>query len=458
MAGRAGRSGENSLPQDENEEDPQTLRNALLASNKYVALSDSDDDMQSDVSLAFSNTHTNKSNNNNTAKKTKKRKLTVDNANGNNSKSSSKPPPIFLKGISRAEVDKILSSLDAERNKFISKNLPDGIKVFAADTASHLKLREKLIAMQAKFQTHLLREEQTTKVVLHGLHEMELKELKNELSRERIFPADIKKLTIRKKMYDDHCVYLLYFKKTDKIRVADLRKTTAICYTRVRWEYYSIKRKAGENEGKAPIQCSNCMQFGHGGRNCFLDPVCIRCGESHKSIDCPLLSIINPETKAVERLTRIDDAKLKCGLCGQNHAANFSKCEKRKEFIDRRNKFNTKMQKKSKSSTQVGFKAAPELAQFNFPQINRSKRNGDAWTNFLEEPYSIQQNAHSSRQNQGSQQNRQQASANDDDLFDANELLSIFRELMSTLKTAKTRDEQIFALGQLVIKHCYGSR
>jgi hypothetical protein len=412
-----------------------TINDALLSRNMYAALSDDDDDMMSNLSLEFVNKRQSEN-----STKAKKRKIqNPGQENGNSSSKSSKPPPIFLKGISRADVEKILSSLDAERRNYLSKNLPDGIKVFAADTANYKLLREYLQANQAKFQTHLLREEQTTKVVLHGLHEMALSELKLELSRFQIFPVDIKTMNIRQKLYGDQCTYLLYFKKIDHVKISKLRETTAICYTRVRWEYYSNRRKG-------PLQCSNCMAYGHGGRCCFLDPRCIRCGQSHKSSECPLLDFINPQTNEIEKRNRIPENLLKCGLCGQNHAANFANCEMRKQFVERQQKYRQRTQKQPKVSQ------SPQWKSFDFPTIPQVHRNGNgtAWSNYLYEPPSIQQQPQMRDPRRNQSQNG--------DLFSPDELLNIFRELMSTLKTAQSREDQIYVLGQLVIKHCYGSR
>ena len=34
-----------------------------------------------------------------------------------------------------------------------------------------------------------------------------------------------------------------------------------------------------------PIQCGNCMKFGHGAENCWMDPKCIRCAVILTRID-----------------------------------------------------------------------------------------------------------------------------------------------------------------------------
>lgn len=398
----------------------------LLESNMYATLAKTNFDSTSVTSSL--------------SKKRKVKHLDIDDDNESFKSSSrpTKPPPIFIKGNSRAQVDKILSTLQAERSNFLSKLIPGGVKVFASDTANHILLREHLKACQVKFQTHALREEQMTKVVLHGLHSMELSVLKDELSRLEIFPAEIKTLAIRKKLNDDHCVYLLYFSKSSKIKLSELRETAAICYTRVRWEYYRNRRKG-------PIQCNNCMQYGHGGKYCFLDPLCIRCGESHKSASCPMITTIDPVTLKLQHVNRIPDEQLKCGLCGQNHTANSIKCEKRNEFIQRQQKYRSKTQRRpqdrrAQNFTRQTFMNAPQLTDFNFPQLNQPTTNERAWNNPKFPP---------------SHQQSQQASHN---LFNQNELLSIFRELMQSLSNAKSQQEQIWALGEIVIKYCNVSR
>ena len=63
---------------------------------------------------------------------------------------------------------------------------------------------------------------------------------------------------------------------------------------------------------KDPPQCTNCQEFGHTRTYCRLPPVCVRCGDIHKSKECPH--------------TRTDSNVKKCSNCGANHTANYRGC------------------------------------------------------------------------------------------------------------------------------------
>ena len=63
---------------------------------------------------------------------------------------------------------------------------------------------------------------------------------------------------------------------------------------------------------KGPPQCLNCQEFGHTKSFCKLPPVCVRCGDIHKSLECPY--------------SKSDITNRKCSNCGQNHTANYRGC------------------------------------------------------------------------------------------------------------------------------------
>lgn len=259
-----------------------------------------------------------------------------------------------------------------------------------------------------------------SKYVLHGYVDVPEATLLSQLNELQLEPLKVKKLTIKQKRYTDHCVFLIYFKKEDKIKISSLREVTAIEHVRVRWEYYS-------NRHRGPIQCSNCLLFGHGGNSCHLKPRCIRCGSQHKSMECPLLI----DNKTMTTRTKIPEKELKCANCGQRHTANYSKCETRQQFIERRNRYRQNTQHKA-PATQNIFQPAPQLDNFNFPRIR---------------PQKIQQNP---------QHSNQLIQNSPGDLFGPAELMEIFKEMMEKMQAASSKLQQISVLGEIVIK--YASR
>lgn len=277
--------------------------------------------------------------------------------------STPKPPPLFVKDGSLAQLRNNLTSKGIDNSKYNAKFVGPQIKITATNDADFSSIKEKLISGNSKFYTHQLRSEQTTKIVLHGLYKMTEEELTEKLSELGIKPSKVKIMTIHKQKYSDHCVYLLHFPKIQKMKISTLREIKAIDQVIVRWEFFRNKRKG-------PIQCSNCMLYGHGSLDCYLNPVCVRCGGGHKSKECAHLA----------GGQKIPDELVKCGLCGQNHTANYSKCIKRIEFMQRQEKYqrNTQGRKSQRKQPQhqqqqqqqqsFGFVDAPELQNFELPK------------------------------------------------------------------------------------------
>jgi hypothetical protein len=286
--------------------------------------------------------------------------------------------------------------------------------VFASDTATFKIFRDYLIANNCeKFFTHQLREEQLTKIVLHGMYDMELSDLKELLNEVGIKPTEIKKMSIHQKRYSDHCLYLLLFNKSEKVKISTLRETLSLNYVRVRWEYF-------QNRRLGPIQCTNCMSYGHGSKYCHLDPICIRCANNHASKDCPHL--VDPVTNAQRE--KIPDNLVKCGLCGQNHTANYTDCVKRVEFMERQERYRRKTQRRQPPIGQQPpqyFQNAPQLSNFHLPNNNNAPRESSV-----------------------------------NDLFSAHEIMPILSELMNALQGARSKQQQFLVIAEMAVKYCYG--
>lgn len=346
-------------------------------------------------------------------------------------KAAPKPPPINISGKSFTEVQQILASTSIPRTDYQTKLTPQGVRVFASNDDVYKLIYEKLRTDEAKFYTHQLREEQTTKFVLHGLYKMSETELLEKLAEADIKPSKVKTLTIRQQKYSDHCVYLLHFPKVLKMKISKLREIKAIDQVIVRWEYYKNKRNG-------PIQCSRCMQFGHGKQSCFLDPICMRCGNNHETNACEFLK--DPVTKEKVR-DKIEEKHVKCGLCGQNHTANFSKCEKRVEFINRQNLYRQRTQRRNRQQPSQpkqpeqprhAFRTAPELNDFNYPSM--PQRNQEIPNFRRREAAEVEPRT-------------------DGRLYTPSELMKIMAEIIRVSKTARNQEEQILAVSDIIDKY-----
>jgi hypothetical protein len=244
-------------------------------------------------------------------------------------------------------------------------------------------------------------------------------------------PLQVKKMIIKNKKFKDHCTFIVYFLKKDGIKIAELREIKVLSNIRVRWEFY-------QNRRQGPIQCSNCMKFGHGGKNCQLDPRCIRCSEKHKSIEC--LLIINQHSMSTR--TRIADSLLKCANCGQNHTANYSKCTSRIEIIERQKKYRIKTQPRKH---RFNLPQIPQFDDSNFPRLNTtgntSKFAQDTSTGAIPKNNNIP--------------SMRDILVASNDLFSPREMMEIFKEMWSKMQGAKTKLDQINIIGELVVKYAF---
>ncbi|KAG5666232.1 hypothetical protein PVAND_017808 [Polypedilum vanderplanki] len=234
--------------------------------------------------------------------------------NKQNNQISQKPPPINLFGITLQQLDNILKQLD--KINYELKLTTEGIKLFAKTISVYKNIRELLKKANVQYYTHQLREEQMTKMVLHGLPDSYVITIVQALNEVNLYPVMVKNMQIKNSRYDGHAVFLVYFMKKDNVRLSDLIENHRVVHCiRVKWEHY-------KNPSKGPTQCRNCHRYGHGSNHCAIAPRCVRCAKNHKSEDCPLLK--NEFGEIVRK--RIDESELRCALCGLNHAASFKNC------------------------------------------------------------------------------------------------------------------------------------
>ncbi|KAG5666355.1 hypothetical protein PVAND_014389 [Polypedilum vanderplanki] len=225
-----------------------------------------------------------------------------------------KPPPINIIGASLSQINTIFNKL--KLTGYEVKLTAQCTKVFNKTNDSFKIMKNALSEEKIQFFTHRLRDEQLTKVVLHELPKAEENDVKTAIENIGLQPVQIKKMTIKQIRYESHAVYLVYFKKLDKIKVSELNENYNIVESvRVKWDIY-------KNKNKGPTQCRNCQRFGHGSDNCSATPRCVRCAANHKSSDCPFL--YNDLGEKIQN--RINSVNLKCVHCQQQHAASSRDC------------------------------------------------------------------------------------------------------------------------------------
>lgn len=340
----------------------------------------------------------------------------------NPTQTQSKPPPITIINLNIVEIENKFKTLSIPRTSLEAQLCNVGVKIFVKNDKEYETLKAFCIQNQIEFYSHTTKNNRKIKMVLYGLPEMDTEEIENVLKEFNINPLDIKKMIVKEPKFELQCNYLLYFKKSDNIRISDLKQVRTLFQIKVRWQYY-VHRREG------PTQCSNCQRFSHGTENCYLKPKCIRCGKPHKSNDCPLRDPSNPTQKTPR-------ANLKCANCNGNHVASYQKCPARLEAIEKKKlvarKFKTSGPENHSSNT---FKNAPELNDFNYPSLSS---NTKAWHNG-----SIKNNILYSHHMKSTSSN----------LLSAQECYSIFNEFIDALINCETRVQQLKVIGEITFKY-----
>ena len=243
---------------------------------------------------------------------------------GNQQYPKHKPPPIVITSGSAEEIRRLANQVNNQPRSFLI-NIKKGTKTVTTENwEDYNNFIEVLKAKEHHFHTYSGKQERLMKFVLYKVPDMRIEELKEGLNAENISPIRIVKMTMKRKEYNEHQNYLLYFKgENQKGEQENLLKTLKnvkiVILYKPNWAIYKNKRNG-------PSQCSRCLQFGHGERGCNRPPICFRCSEQHDSKTCVHLSEDNK---------KVPNDKLKCHFCGEKHTAISPTCTKRTEIIDK---------------------------------------------------------------------------------------------------------------------------
>lgn len=206
----------------------------------------------------------------------------VDNQNKNKADTPRKlrNPPIIITGSNVSAVQNFCNSIITSK-KFEFKLLSIGIRVDVASKDEFDKLCEYLKKENISNFMYHTAETRPRKIILSGLHKMEIEDLRQTLESHGINPTDIKMLKLKQNRYyyDDQSVYLLYF-KPGAVKLSDLRNIKHIDHITVKWEPYTPR-----SHDKVP-QCRNCQMFGHSSINCNMPTRCLVCAGNHVTDSC----------------------------------------------------------------------------------------------------------------------------------------------------------------------------
>ena len=329
----------------------------------------------------------------------------------------SKPPQITVFNISINELSMRIKNIrPLSVIKVHYKLTQFGIKINVNNIDEFKLIREYFILEKIHFFSHPLREEKMKKFVMYGYHESTDDEILSLLNEQKITPTTVSKLQLRKKRYDDQCIYLLSFSYSEYMTLEKLRTIRALNSVIVRFEEYLLHRTG-------IIQCTNCLNFGHGQKHCYLTSRCIKCGAAHKSSACEHnLTPNDPKSKIPQSL-------VKCANCKGPHTANYSKCPKRAQYIQTKNISNTVSQKR-KNVPDFPYTTTSAARTYSRPQpsadFHRSSKS--TWAEVCRTPST-------------------------ENVFSPLECYNIFKQFINEISKCKSKMEQLDIIARLTCEY-----
>lgn len=241
-------------------------------------------------------------------------------------------PPITIFNHSATDVTKAL--VEAEIKDYSIKHLRHGLHIYCDKTEDFQKARKLFTEKQMQHYSHELPTEKQFKAVLTGLHQMEIKELLDELRLKGLNPTAARIITPRNAGKRNDVLYVVNFEK-GTVKLRELNDVRVIFHTRVNWEPYRHRNGL--------VQCTRCQRPGHGVKYCQMPPRCGYCAGNHESKDCASTkkAITESATKKDSAETMEVKTPAKCCNCNESgHFATDPNCPKRAQYLKSRQKRN----------------------------------------------------------------------------------------------------------------------
>lgn len=361
-------------------------------------------------------------------------------------------PPITLFNTTRDEVQKSMQKLQIEN--YDSKLLKYGIQIFCKSTENFSTVSADLVKSQRQFYTHDLPSNKLFKVVLRGLHQLEITELTNEIKLHNVTPESIKIITPKNVRYANHVNYILYFKKGE-VKLDELRKIRSLFHTIVTWEPYRIQRTG-------PIQCNRCQRPGHGARHCNMMPRCEFCAEEHDSKNCPRFQEIQKKAEEVSANggTSIDlSISAKCCNCDQvGHFASDPGCPKKKAYAERRTKRSSNGKKAQQPTAKFSKEDFPVLSENAISNATTRTPQAPSGSYAQQVTFSPGKPTASFNNFNSFVTNNGSANMNKIDApFSFEEMMSLTSDILINLRNVRTasREDVLIAVMQISLKYLY---
>lgn len=333
-------------------------------------------------------------------------------------------PPITVTGKSTKELRQFFSTENVPQDKYQMKVIKNGVQLILGSKQYFHQTISSLKQNGMQFYSYVPAEEIPVKIILSGLSMYDLEELKEELNSNNISPKEVKVFSVKKNGVEDNVLYMLHFEK-GTVKLQELRKVRSLFNVIVRWRPY-VKNKSDV------VQCHRCQRFGHGKTNCNMNPLCVKCGERHESVQCKL-----PVKANLSESDRNNRAQIKCANCSGNHTANFRGCPARKTYLK---SIEDRVTVKRKSQNPY---TSPQGQSLLSPSVehHRQPHNNNGRPRYSD----VVRNSEAG------------GSGMDPDLFSISEFLSLARDMFLRLQGCRNKMEQFSALSELMLKYVYNA-
>ncbi|XP_065077035.1 uncharacterized protein LOC135700441 [Ochlerotatus camptorhynchus] len=175
-----------------------------------------------------------------------------------------KLPPLVVKSV---PLDKLAQEMVSLGVAAEYKLCGIGTKIILHTKADYNKALASLKNSKVEFFTHDIPGDKPYKVVIRGLPNFETKVIEDEIiGRYKLAPIAVFRIKRRnesQRKYQD-CLFLVHFKK-GTVTLNALQAIRSLFNVIIRWESYRGGRRY-------VTQCQRCLNFGHGTRNCNINP------------------------------------------------------------------------------------------------------------------------------------------------------------------------------------------
>lgn len=338
------------------------------------------------------------------------------------------PPKIFVLA-NKNHTQGLLTQIPT--TEYALESVFEGTNILVNDMKQHAALIARFEKEDVKFSTRPPPEGNVKRFVVYGLNSSDEGQIITDLAQYNVTADKVRVIRVKKPRYEDHCNFVVYIKRSERIDLNTLKQVQYLCHTKVKWAYYIAN-------GDGISKCSRCQRFGHPGDFCNLPPRCGICAGHHLTMNCELLAL-----KRANNKTFIDTDLLNCVHCQGKHTAGFMGCQKRINYSSKRQSQN------QQKRVEYVDAPAPRKSPWNIqhlpqPQIQPSPKQ--------QQVFSYVNNSFKQPQPASDDQNNINCS-NNQGKFTAKEIASIFSHVINCVEKCRTKSEQLQTIVNVISEY-----